>query len=378
MRTIKYLILGILGILILNSCKKEFSSDLPLDQPLTASIFVINGNNKVLAVDPMTGNKKWETRVENNVVATPTIINGKLVVIDVSGMLYSIDRSSGKVEFKTTLGGAVTGSPVVIADTLIIPVGNQVKAYRVSTDYSSLWQYDAGTPVTTSLATNTIDTGKKKKIFFATANSVGALNDSDGTIDWLQTVAGAGNFNSSVCAANKNYLYIGNDNGKLYALNSSDGSTFWSYQTGSAIKSSPISVGGNIMVGSNDRNFYSVDSATGLLRWKTVTGDRVLSSPFVYNQNVYFGSNDFYLYTINIIDGTFRWKNLGFGATITSPIAFDGTVFYNSEDKNIYALDAETGKQKWVYNTGGAMVSSMIYDNISEIIYPSVSGVSPL
>ena len=375
MRTIKCILLGLIGITFFISCKKEFSSDLPLPSELSPSLFVVNNNNIVLAIDPKSGSKKWEYKVDNNVTATPVVVAGKLVVVDVTGKLYSINRLDGKLDWSMSLGDAVTGTPLVVADTaLAVSVGNNVKMLNPLDGFNMVWQYSAGVPVTTSLAKNTIDTSDTLQIFFVAGSSVFAVRANDGVLTWKRDVAGAGIFNTSVCAANHHYLYAGNDDGKLYAFNSNNGSSFWSYQTGASIQSSPVSVGGNIMAGSNDRNFYSIDSATGLLRWKVVTGDRILSSPFVFDQNVYFGSNDFNLYTVNIIDGTLKWKSLAFGTLLTSPLVYDNVVYINSHDNNVYAFDSETGEQKWIYNTNGYMVSSMILDNLSEVIVPSISG----
>ncbi len=378
MHTIKKIVLGLLAIAFLGSCKKEYSPDLPLPTSLSPSLFVVNNNNMVLALDPETGNKKWEAKIDANVVATPVIVSGKLVVVDITGRLYSLNRLDGKIEYTMPLGGIVTGTPIVIGDHIAIPVGNDIKMFYVPDNFSQTWQFGVGTPVTTSLALNDIHNNDTLNIFFVSDTSVYAVRVDSGLLTWKMPVTGARKFNSSICAANNNFLYAGNDNGKLYAFNIRNGSTYWSYQTESAIQSSPISKGGNIMVGRNDRYFYSVDSATGLLRWKVETGDRVLSSPYVYDQDVFFGSNDFNLYTINIIDGTYRWKALTFGTIVSSPLVHNNVLYFSSHDNNVYALNAENKEQKWVYNTGGYMTSSIILDNLTETVMPSTSGNSPL
>jgi outer membrane protein assembly factor BamB len=257
-----------------------------------------------------------------------------------------------------------------------IPSGNDIKTFDIANDFELLWQFGAGTQINTSLALNKFPNQDTQRIYFVSDTSVYALNANNGLLTWKRSVTGAKRFNSSICAPNQNYLYVGNDNGRLYAFNSIDGSTKFSYKTNAEIHSSPISVGGNVMVGSNDRTFYSVDSATGLLRWKVQTGDRILSSPYVYDQNVYFGSNDFNLYNVNIIDGTLRWKNLTFGTIVTSPLVYNDILYYNGHDQNVYAVDAKTGKAIWTYNTNGTMTSSMLLDNVSNWVVPSISGNS--
>ncbi|MNS35308.1 Serine/threonine-protein kinase AfsK [compost metagenome] len=382
MTTLKQIVLGSAAVLSLafsvTSCKKSYSVDGPETSPYVSSVYAVNSNRSVLALDPATGAKRWETKVGSDVYATPVVISRKLYVVDITGKIYRIDPKNGKIEASSSLGGAVYGTPLSYDRKLIIPIGNTVKMIDPTGNFTTVWSYTATDQVRTSPALNVSKTDTNKKVvFFAAGTKVYALQADNGAQMWQTSVSGAGNFASSVSAANRNYLYVGNDNGSLYALNSNDGSTYWSYPTGSAIKSSPISVGGNIIVGSDDRNLYSVDSATGLLRWKYTASDRIASSPFVYNQNVYFGSNDYNLYAINIIDGTLKWKFLTFSVISSSPFAYNNTLYFNSFDKNVYALDSEDGSQKWSYNTNATMNASMILDTISGSVVPSISGNYP-
>ena len=382
MTTLKQIVLGSAVLLSaafsITSCKKSYSVDDAVTTPYVASVYAVNSNRSVLALDPATGTKRWETKVENDVYATPVVISRKLYVVDIAGKIYRIEPKTGKIEASSSLGGAVYGTPLAYDRKLIIPIGNTMKMIDVATNFNTIWSFSAAAQIKTSPAINVskADT-TKKAIFFAAGTNVYSVYADNGAQVWQAAVGGAGDFASSVSAANRNYLYVGNDNGNLYALNANDGSVYWAYPTGSAIKSSPISVGGNVIVGSDDRNLYSVDSATGLLRWKYTASDRIASSPFVYNQNVYFGSNDYNLYAVNIIDGTLKWKFLTFSVITSSPFAYNNTLYFNSFDKNVYALDSEDGSQKWNYNTNATMNASMILDTISGSVVPSISGNYP-
>lgn len=193
MRTIKCILLGLIGITFFISCKKEFSTDLPLPSQLSPSLFVVNNNNIILALDPKTGSKKWEYKVDNNVTATPVVVAGKLVVIDIAGKLYSINRIDGKLDRTITLGAAVTGTPLVIDDSrLAVSVGNDVKMLNPSDQFNTVWQFGAGLPVMTSLAKNTIGSSDTLQIFFVAGSSVFAVRAKDGVLTWRRDVAGAG------------------------------------------------------------------------------------------------------------------------------------------------------------------------------------------
>ena len=61
---------------------------------------------------------------------------------------------------------------------------------------------------------------------------------------------------SSPAVAN-GVVYVGSDDGNVYALNASTGAKLWSYTTGSYVDSSPAVANGVVYVGSSDGNVYA-------------------------------------------------------------------------------------------------------------------------
>src|SRR5580765_2106596 len=55
----------------------------------------------------------------------------------------------------------------------------------------------------------------------------------------------------------------------------------WSFKTGRSVKSSPAIEGGKVFVGSDDGILYALDFVTGKKLWEFKTGDSVESSPLV-------------------------------------------------------------------------------------------------
>jgi len=75
----------------------------------------------------------------------------------------------------------------------------------------------------------------------------------------------------------------------------------WTAQTGSKIPSSPAVANGVVYVGSQDGKLYAFDATTGATLWRTAkTGDVINSSPAVANGVVYIGSNDGKLYAFHL------------------------------------------------------------------------------
>ncbi len=128
----------------------------------------------------------------------------------------------------------------------------------------------------------------------------------------------------------------------------------WSKSAGASkqgVNSSPVVVAGVVYIGSDDGHVWAYSAATGALRWSKWAGGPVRSTPAVYNGGVFVGSNDNNLYKFKATDGTKLWtKNLG-GDITGSPLVVNGVVYIGSRGGWFYAISASTGATLWKYNT---------------------------
>jgi outer membrane protein assembly factor BamB len=161
----------------------------------------------------------------------------------------------------------------------------------------------------------------------------------------------------------------------------------WKFHTQGEVNSSPAIVDGVIYIGSNDGHLYALDLQTGSQKWAFAAKGRIPSSPAVNNGLVYFDSYDGTFYAVDAVAGTLVWKfrNVGerrFAAThlhgsipvgetmpdpfdvyLSSPTVWNGAVYFGSGDGNIYALDAATGSFKWKFQTGDVVHASPAISN---------------
>lgn len=195
-------------------------------------------------------------------------------------------------------------------------------------------------------------------------------------------------------AVDGNTVYLGDDEGKFYALSLADGSVQWTYQTGSRIVSTACVADGKVVFGSTDGNICCLNQADGKLLWKVTTGKAVMGCPVVnkgivyiggsdgcfralylkngkqkwvfdqvegyiesrpclYEGNIYFGAWGTYLYALRQSDGSLLWKwnngskNDKFSPAAVWPVASDGKIFITAPDRYFTALDAQTGEVVW-------------------------------
>ena len=190
--------------------------------------------------------------------------------------------------------------------------------------------------------------------------------DTDNVLWTFQT----GGWVESSPAVLNGVLYVGSNDGNLYALDATTGNLKWNFTIGGKISSSPAICDGTVYLQSNlqDKNIYAIDSDTGTLKWKFKTEmviDDVASSPVVVDGTVYVGSSDHSdslwgsVYALDAYTGDLKWKFTNkFDTFVSSPAVSGETVYVGSTGGTLYALDKDTGTIIWEFNAGGGNIRS--------------------
>jgi outer membrane protein assembly factor BamB len=171
-------------------------------------------------------------------------------------------------------------------------------------------------------------------------------------------------------------IYVGSDDGNVYAIDAATGRRRWKYRTGGPVASTPAVAAGIVYVASYDGKIHAIDARTGSPRWKFATGgerrfearnlhgflpktqtmadpfDVFLSSPLVVDGRVYVGSGDGNVYALDAASGELAWKFATGDVVHASPAYANGTIVVGSWDSYLYALDATSGAQKWRFHGG--------------------------
>ncbi|OUL60450.1 PQQ-binding-like beta-propeller repeat protein [Flavobacterium sp. AJR] len=179
--------------------------------------------------------------------------------------------------------------------------------------------------------------------------------------------------------AKNGIVFIGSEDGFLYAIEEKSGNLKWKFKTNGAIHSSPSIYENTIFFGSFDGYYYAVNTTTGKEVWKFKTGgenwysdlrilgtnpngkpmddlwDFYLSSPVVYKDNksasVLFGSSDGNVYSLDAKKGSLNWKFKTEGPIHSTPVLDKNTLYIGSWDAKLYAINCKTGKEKWKFTT---------------------------
>lgn len=172
-------------------------------------------------------------------------------------------------------------------------------------------------------------------------------------------------------------LFVGTADNHILALNASDGSQIWDYETEHAIWGQPALRDGTLYVSSMDWSVYALNADTGELIWNTELGGALPSRPILGEDLMYISSYDGNVHALDIATGEPQWAAPAADWVWGAAALDNGTIYYNDIQGNVYAADALTGKQIWTIATGAVIQTTPVV--VGDVLYiaSQTSGETP-
>ncbi len=174
-------------------------------------------------------------------------------------------------------------------------------------------------------------------------------------------------------------MYIGAQDGTLYACNLHTGIVDWMFETGGQITAAPVVDGDRVYVGSWDKHLYALDSsAGGMLIWKVNVGDIISAAPTLSDGTLFVTTRTGAVYALDPETGARKWEDNAGGNGNLSPSAHGGVLFIDGK-RSLLAYDAAGGRR-----LGGFAVARMktspvrVGDRFYYVRYDDEAGVDEL
>jgi len=216
-----------------------------------------------------------------------------------------------------------------------------------------LWWYDMGDRVESSptVVDGTVYVGSEDGHLYA-------LDAGSVRVGWKTEVEST---ISTTPAVTADSVYLSGSNG-LHALDRETGEPRWRTRSVRTFDSSVTVANGTMYVGGRYDELHAIDPSDGSELWSAPVADMVNASPTVVDGTVYVQAAG----TVSAFaaaSGTERWRFDVERTYYSSPTVVDGTLFVGATDSDtfdggVYALDPDTGEQQWALETGNAVASS--------------------
>ncbi|MDH7564796.1 MAG: PQQ-binding-like beta-propeller repeat protein [Candidatus Bathyarchaeota archaeon] len=222
-----------------------------------------------------------------------------------------------------------------------------------------LWSVVIGPDASTDAYMYPSPAAMEGTVYIASTNGkVHAINATNGSIVWSEIKGST--FHASPALSN-GVVFIGEEGGHVLAIHACNGTNKWITATYNIIYSSPTVAYSRVFIGSGNK-IYALDENTGSIQWSYDIGGQVYSSPAVYDGKVYVGSWNGKVYVLNATTNNPAGelvKTSGFllSGIRSSPAVAYGRVFVGTYDGKIYCLDATSLNELW---TGGIKIGNRV------------------
>jgi len=306
-----------------------------------AGTVYVGGADSILYAIAPGGNEGWRFEAERSITGAPAIetVDGEQIVFVGSedGRLYAVDAAGGTEQWRFGTEGSITASPTVHgtpAGPTVFVGSRDGGLYAVdATDGTERWRYGTDFAVQSTPAVASVD---DEPVVFVGSDDQQVHAVAGGEERWTVETGG---FVRSAPTVVDGTVYVGSNDGGIYAIDAATGDGDWRFGTGGAVPSSPAVAEGTVYVGSRDGLVYAIDAGGGTEQWTVDTGQPITSSAAVTAEAVYTASANGRVYGLGL-DGEELWSVETGRRVRSSPAVVDGTVYVGSNDRNVYALEA--------------------------------------
>jgi outer membrane protein assembly factor BamB len=190
------------------------------------------------------------------------------------------------------------------------------------------------------------------------AASIVGVSTERGQLEWA-TAASGGIDSQAKFDPVHNQVYVGTDDGTLYAVEPGAGKVPWTYRAKGAIERAPDVNGDTVFLATAADRVFALDAATGKWRWQyereapegfTIHG---YAGPRLLGSDLLVGFSDGYLVSLSGATGDVVWaRSLAavsdqFVDVDSTPTVAGNIIYASSYSGGLYALDAKDGAVRW-------------------------------
>ena len=302
-------------------------------------IYVGSNDNHLHALDADTGEKLWSYDTGSWVQYSPAVSGGKVYLgarVNGNNRVVALDTMSGAVVWTAQEPRGYDAEPAPAA------VGNLV--YTPGDEYGEFHALDAATgrlawsaPVSSYVAS--APTVLDGTVYLTEVNTAYALDESTGEVIWSYGTERypAQDFPALVVDG----VYYLSPDQFLYALDAATGDVLWTYKAPGFNSAAPVVADGVIYGAVEGGHVFALDTTTGAERWTLPTESWALQSLSVADGVLYAESDLGSLMAIDASDGAFiRDFQTGYILGVRLYTVSDGVVYVSSLPGGVQAYPA--------------------------------------
>ena len=299
--------------------------------------YIGNAGATVHAISMRSGNFVWVHRTPGapRMASSPAVYGNEIVYHTMSGWVYVLDRSNGRLLWSWDAGAAIEPSPIIIDGIDYFgDAGGEMYALDLHT-HQLKWRRYLGAKITSSAA---IEDGK---LFVGDyAGRLWALSPATGATRWVKTVNGK-IYGTPAVAHGR--VFVPSSTGNSLTAFTTSGRYLWRDSAGYYVYSSPAVADGVVCWGSYSGWFYGSSAATGRILWRIPTGGPISGAAVIVDGVAYVGSFSHRILGVNLHTGR-RLVTFPHGQYV--PVSGNGGRLLFNGFSRIYAVEPRHSKRR--------------------------------
>jgi outer membrane protein assembly factor BamB len=324
----------------------------------------------------------WTAQLSGAVNAAPFVAGDRVIAATAGGSIHAVHAETGVPAWDFSPAEKVWDASVNGDEARICAgqAGGKLTCLDAQTG-QPLWTIDLGLEVQSRIAVTpdrvyapTTLAGSGLTNDYSGQASLFAVNTATGEIIWEAVTE---NYilrrpvvNGDVVIVGGAYQVGGQSTGtvasRIYALNTSDGSLRWKYESNDGLVRWVDSDGETAFFSAATEIVYALSLVDGKLLWQYGPG-YWMQFPAMQSGRIFFGSGDENFQAHETITGRQIWKhaiNMSALNQIGRPLIDGNRIWFNSVTGEIYALNLEDGKQvQYVFTGKTARVGGALFNS---------------
>ncbi|MBM3476383.1 MAG: hypothetical protein FJX75_24180, partial [Armatimonadetes bacterium] len=266
---------------------------------------------KVFALDRLTGDIKWQFDTGTKVFSSPVYHEGKLYFGGQDSNLWVLNAGTGQPEWRFRVGGPIDCPPLIVGNMLYVGSDDDsLHAIDLARE-GQVWAFGTRDDIKAAPAFS------RGNIYFASRDEHLYCLDAAGTLRWRAKLKNTNNFSAPVVEGDRGLVFV-----------------------------------------TSDQYLHCFDTASGQARWPPFSAsDLIVGSPALAasDRKLYVGSKDGAVYCVSALDGRAVWKypkgeGVGIEPILSSPsLLGNDTLLVRTGPKLVAALNRQTGDLLWEY-----------------------------
>ncbi|MFA4875103.1 MAG: PQQ-binding-like beta-propeller repeat protein [bacterium] len=266
------------------------------------TVYAADAEGHVYAMDAASGEKRWMSVLDTDILATPLVEGGRIYVATMSGRLYALDAGTGTELWHTNpqekeFGFSIRRASSPVSGGGLIYYGTssgELLAVRES-DGRPAWSELLGAQRSQVYDVDSSPLLYNGRLYASTADgTLSCIEPASGKILWT---IDAGGVNDSISRDGKIFASGG---GSLFSINPDSGLIFWQQDLEVPEISSPAAGEHYVAVTSADEKIYLIDSDSGDIAYERYIGRGSYGDPIVSGDKIYLLSNTGKLYSFKV------------------------------------------------------------------------------